>query len=130
MRALVADDDPELLHLVARQLEQAGAEVTCAKAGGELLQALSQARFDVVITDVAMPWMTGLQVMHSARTAGLMTPIVVMTALRDPKVVDTVAALGPRAVLLLKPFGIEEFHAALRNVIGDRLDRVGAAPGM
>jgi CheY-like chemotaxis protein len=130
MIALVADDDPELLLLVAQKLEQFGADVTCARAGGELLQALSQGQFDVVITDVAMPWMTGLQVMHSARTAGLTTPIVVMTALRDPKVADAVAALGPHAVLLRKPFGVEELDAAIRDVIGDGLDHVDGPPRM
>jgi FixJ family two-component response regulator len=76
----------------------------------------------VVITDVAMPWMTGLQVMHSARTAGLTTPVVVMTALRDSKVADTAAALGKHAAFLQKPFGIEDLYAALCSVLADRID--------
>jgi CheY-like chemotaxis protein len=122
LRALVADDDREILRIVAQTLEQFGADVTCATTGGELLQALSEAQVDVVIADVAMPWMTGLQVMHSARTAGLMTPVVVMTALRDSKVADTAAALGQHAAFLQKPFGIEDLYAALRSVLGDRID--------
>ncbi|HVK85986.1 MAG TPA: hypothetical protein VM513_17820, partial [Kofleriaceae bacterium] len=46
-----------------------------------------------IVTDISMPWMTGLQVMHSARAAGLRVPIIVMTALRDPTIPEQVASL-------------------------------------
>ena len=118
LRALIADDDPETLRLVAEAVEQFGAEVTCAATGGELIEQLPEARLDLVVTDVSMPWMTGLQAMHSARTAGWSTPIVVMTAFRDDKIVDQVKALGHNAVLLHKPFGIDELYAAMRSVLG------------
>jgi CheY-like chemotaxis protein len=118
-RALVADDDPETLQMVAEAVDRFGADVTCAATGGELIEQLPEARFDLVITDVSMPWMTGLQAMHSARTAGLSTPIVVMTALRDHKIVEQVRALGHDAILLQKPFGIDELYAAMRSVLGD-----------
>ena len=86
LRALVADDDPEMLELVSNiVMQQFKAEVVRATTGHELLAALADGgRFDFIITDIAMPRMTGLQVMHSARTAGLPVPVVVMTAMRDP----------------------------------------------
>ena len=64
-----------------------------------------------------MPWTTGLQAMHSVRTAGLSTPIVVMTALRDPKIAEQVGALGRGATLLYKPFGIERLYAAMQSAL-------------
>jgi CheY-like chemotaxis protein len=75
LRALVADDDAELLSLVSTALQQRGAEVVAASTGGELLDKLANAgAFDVIITDIAMPWMSGMHVMQSARTAGLEVP--------------------------------------------------------
>jgi DNA-binding response OmpR family regulator len=64
-----------------------------------------------------MPWMTGLQVMHSARTAGLPVPVVVMTALRDPGIDDQVKSLGEHARLIRKPFTYNDLVAALHEVL-------------
>jgi CheY-like chemotaxis protein len=118
LRALVADDDIEMLNLVSKVLVQFGADVVAVDAGGELLDKLADGSgFDVIVTDISMPWMTGMQVMHSARTAGLPVPVVVMTALRDPSLPDQVRSLGPRAELLFKPFSIDELHAALEKCL-------------
>ena len=115
-RALVADDDAEMLTLVARELQQFGADIVAVTSGGDLLEKVANdGPFDVIVTDISMPWMTGLQAMHSARTAGLPVPIVVMTALRDPTLPQQVASLGARAELLHKPFSIDELYAALRR---------------
>jgi len=67
-----------------------------------------------------MPWMTGLQAMHSARLAGLSTPIVVMSALRDARTAQQLTTLGVDAALLYEPFGIDQLHAAIQGVLHDR----------
>ena len=117
MRVLVADDDPEMLELVCgivrRELK---AEITRATTGHELLDELAHGAWDLIITDISMPWMTGVQVMHSARAAGLPVPVVVMTALRGPEVEGQVASLGDRARLIFKPFSFQELIDAVRDV--------------
>lgn len=119
MRALIADDDPEFLDLIAGALEQVCGDVVCAASGSELLAELADgAPFDVVITDVSMPGMTGLQAMHAARTAGLPCPVVIMTALRDRKTTAQVVALGGRVALLYKPFSISALRVALGACLG------------
>jgi len=116
-RILVADDDPVLIDDVASILESIG-DVTRATSGDELVQHLGEdPPYDLIVTDIAMPWMTGLQAMQSSRYAGLVTPVVVMTALRDPSIPERVRALGGRAVLLHKPFGMRELHAAVDMVL-------------
>ena len=104
LRVLVADDDIELLSEIAELLAQWGYAVDTARNGAELIDAMANRAFDLVITDISMPWMTGLQASHSARYAGLATPILVITALRDDGIADHVASLGQRAQLLRKPF--------------------------
>ena len=98
-RVLVADDDAPTLALVATALERLGCQVIRAEDGDELLQALAESGpFDLFVTDISMPWMTGLQVAHSARAAGLKTPVIVMTAL--PIEAAQVDELGDQAILL------------------------------
>lgn len=123
LRALVADDDAEMLELVAGIVDHFGADVTRASTGHDLLVAIAEGPpYDFIVTDIAMPWMTGLQVMHSARTAGLPVPVIVMTALREPQIAEQVYALGEHATLLYKPFSFEELQSALQTVVGDVYD--------
>jgi len=118
LRALIAEDDVDTLQLVAEAVDQFGAEVTCAETGDQLIERLAEDKpFDFVVTDVLMPWMTGLQALHAARAAGLATPVIVMTALRDPEVAAQAERLGSRAVLLYKPFDLDQLHAAIRDVL-------------
>ena len=119
LRVLVADDDSEILILVGKALRQFyDADVVTVASGGELLEKIANdGAFDVIVTDVSMPWMSGLHVMHSARTAGLPIPVVVMTALRDPTLPEQVSSLGARAELLHKPFSIIELFSALRRCL-------------
>jgi CheY-like chemotaxis protein len=92
--------------------------VTRAVSGYELLEKLAEhGPFDFIVTDVSMPWMTGLQVLHSTQTAGLPIPVVVMTALRDQKTFDQAHALGEHATLLLKPFTLAQLFDALRGCV-------------
>lgn len=118
LRILVADDDPDVLCGVADALEAIGAQVTRAASGNELITHLGDDDpFDLVVTDIAMPWMTGLQAIQSTRYAGLVTPVIVMTALRDQAIPDRVRALGGNAVLLHKPFGMDELARAVASVV-------------
>jgi DNA-binding response OmpR family regulator len=126
-RILVADDDIELLEAVALAFEDLGADVIRARSGDELIERIAEdGPIDLVVTDVSMPWMSGLQAMHSARTAGLDTPVVVMTALADEFVPRQVENLGQGTLLLRKPFAIDELAGAARTL----LSRQSSAEGI
>lgn len=115
-RILVADDDPASLSLVGQAMEGLGLSVRCADDGDELLHALAEdGPFDLIVTDVSMPWMTGLQVAHSARTAGDTTPVIVMTASRVTP--QDVQQLGDATVLLRKPFGLSALLGAVHQLL-------------
>lgn len=117
-RILVAEDDADLLSTVTQVLERLGAEVVKATSGGELIERLSdEGPFDLVITDISMPWMTGLQATHSVRTAGVSTPILVITGLKDERIPEQVLALGNNAILLRKPFGVDELESAVESLL-------------
>jgi len=120
-RVLVADDDPELLDVVAEGLRHLGADVIRANNGAELIDRLAEnGPFDLVVTDIAMPWMTGLRAIHAARTAGVGTPVIVMTALRDKELSARVEALGGNAVLLKKPFDLADLESSATKLLAQR----------
>ena len=117
LRILVADDDADLLEVVVEALTDAGANVASAKSGAELLKRLGEdGAFDLIIADVLMPWMTGLQVASSVREAGLEVPVILMTGNRDSSLDERVDSLD-RTVLLRKPFGDRELRAAVEKLL-------------
>lgn len=117
-RVLVADDDPDFLDAVARALERTGAEVVRARSGDELVhQMAARGPFALVITDVSMPWMSGLEVVRATRDAGLHAPVIVMTGLPEDQVAARVGELGEDAVLLHKPFLVRDLLGAAERLI-------------
>jgi CheY-like chemotaxis protein len=119
IRVLVADDDVQLLDLVCDFLARLEANVARASSGSDLIQQLATAGpFDLIVTDISMPWMSGLQAMRSTRAAGLATPVIVMTALSDPRIPDQVKSLGGNTVFLRKPFAASELEAAAAVLVG------------
>jgi two-component system cell cycle response regulator CpdR len=113
-RALVADDHADLLEVVSHILEQVGIDVVRASCAADLLERLAaDGPFDVIVTDVEMPWMTALHVMQSAHAAGLTCPVIVMTVRRDRKTNAQIGSLGQDVHLLPKPFSRAQLWAAL-----------------
>jgi DNA-binding response OmpR family regulator len=118
-RVLIADDDPDLLDAVAEVLTQLGADVVQATNGAQLIENLADhGPFDLVVTDVAMPWMNGIRAMRAARIAGLGASLIVMTALRDDSIAADVRAVG--GTLLRKPFKLAELESVATKLLGQR----------
>jgi CheY-like chemotaxis protein len=117
-RVLVADDDPAMLGAVADALVRLGYDVARAEGGADLVDQLAtEGPFDLIVSDISMPWMDGVKALRSMRTAGLATPVVVMTALKDEQIPAQVRALGPHAILLRKPFELDELEAAVATLV-------------
>lgn len=129
-RILVADDDPDLLGTVSDALERLGAEVVRAGCGAELIEKLAEAGpFSLIVTDISMPWMSGLQALASARTAGLGAAVIVMTGLRDERIPAQVLALGQKAALLRKPFELSELESLAAGLLSPSDELGPPSPG-
>jgi two-component system cell cycle response regulator CtrA len=121
LRIAIADDDPDSLELLRLALESPMTEIYEATNGVELVQLLiKNDPFDLVVTDVLMPWMEGLQVLRSARGADMLTPVLVISGLTRPDLQTTVDGLG-NAALLHKPFGIPDLRAAISALMSRQL---------
>ncbi len=119
-RIVLAEDDFEMRRLVAQALRRDGYDVVEAKNGSELLECLETAmrvqdRIDLVITDVRMPGLTGLQAIDwMNKVRALHVPVLVVTAFVDRHVRQQARRLG--ADLLEKPFDLEELRARIRKL--------------
>jgi two-component system response regulator MprA len=125
-RVLVVDDDRAVRESLRRSLEFNGYAVALAADGAEALASISGSAPDVVVMDVMMPRLDGLEATRALRSAGNDVPILVLTA-RDA-VTDRVDGLDAGADdYLTKPFALEELLARVR-ALGRRAD--GADDGL
>ncbi|MDQ1696966.1 MAG: two-component system, OmpR family, response regulator MprA [Frankiaceae bacterium] len=115
-RVLVVDDDPQLREALARALELDGYQVATATNGAQALDVISRDRPDVMVLDVMMPYVGGLDVCRTLRDHRDRLPVLVLTA-RD-EVGDRVAGLDAGADdYLTKPFALDELRARLRALL-------------
>ena len=115
-RVLVVDDDKAVRESLRRSLEFNGYDVHLAGDGAEALAGIGAVGPDVVVMDVMMPRLDGLEATRALRTAGNDVPIIVLTA-RDA-VGDRVEGLDAGADdYLTKPFALQELLARLRALL-------------
>ena len=116
MRVLVVDDEPAVRDALERALGLEGYEVELADNGLDALRSLAGAPPDLVVLDVLMPEVDGLEVSRRLRRTGDRTPILMLTA-RD-EVSDRVAGLDAGADdYVVKPFALEELLARIRALL-------------
>jgi two-component system KDP operon response regulator KdpE len=114
-RVLVIDDEPHILRALRINLSVRGYEVTTAATGVGALRAAAEHRPDVVILDLGLPDISGIEVLAGLR-GWLNAPVIVLSARTDSS--DKVEALDAGADdYVTKPFGMDEFLARLRAAV-------------
>ncbi|MFF4020146.1 response regulator transcription factor [Streptomyces sp. NPDC001843] len=113
---LLAEDDRAIRHALERALSLEGYEVTAVADGVEALAQAHRTPPDVLVLDVMMPGIDGLQVCRVLRAEGDRTPILMLTALVETA--DRIAGLDAGADdYVVKPFDVEEVFARLRALL-------------
>ncbi|MGW5330669.1 response regulator transcription factor [Streptomyces sp. NPDC004014] len=113
---LLAEDDRAIRHALERALTLEGYEVTAVADGVEALAQAHRTPPDVLVLDVMMPGIDGLQVCRVLRAEGDSTPILMLTALVETA--DRIAGLDAGADdYVVKPFDVEEVFARLRALL-------------
>ena len=116
MRILIVEDDPVLADGLTRSLRQADFVVDCAHNGEEADHVLTAQTYDLVILDLGLPKLDGLDVLKRLRRRGATVPVLVLTA-RDA-LADRVKGLDLGADdYLTKPFDLPELEARARALI-------------
>jgi DNA-binding response OmpR family regulator len=114
-RILLADDEQSILTLLSYPLRQDGYEVVRASSGAEALERFAESEFDLVVLDVMMPNVDGLEVCRRMR-ASSSVPIIMLTAKTEE--IDKVLGLELGADdYITKPFSIREFRSRVKAAL-------------
>jgi DNA-binding response OmpR family regulator len=112
-RILIVEDEAKIARVIELELEHEGYGVAKAVTGQEALDKVPTDNWDLILLDVMIPHLNGMEVLRRIRAAGDLTPIIMVTA-RD-SVVDKVSGLDLGANdYITKPFEIEELLARIR----------------
>lgn len=113
MRILVAEDERDLNRILKKRLEKEKYSVDCCFDGEEVLDYLAVGEYDVILLDIMMPKMDGLEVVRRIRAKKIKTPVLFLTA--KDTISDKVTGLDAGAEdYLVKPFAFEELLARIR----------------
>jgi EAL domain-containing protein (putative c-di-GMP-specific phosphodiesterase class I) len=120
-RVLVVDDEELLVRALVRTLSAAGYEVSTAVDGRRAAELIADTAFDVVVSDIDMPRMNGIQLLQTVRQRDLDVPVVLMTGNPDLKTAVQAVAHGALQYLI-KPVDMEELGKVIRRAV--RLNRM------
>ena len=116
IRIIYIEDEKKQRHTLGRELSKQGFEVTAASSGQEGLVAVKKNSSDVILCDLNMPDMSGLEVLKEIRSLDKEVPVILLTA--HGSVEQAVKALKHGATdFLLKPLQIHKITATINNVI-------------
>ncbi|MCM3676600.1 MULTISPECIES: response regulator transcription factor [Peribacillus] len=122
---LIVEDEEKILRLLELELEIEGYEIGKAMDGNEALEAYQSGKWDLILLDVMLPGISGIELLRKIRMKNNSTPVILLTA--KGSVEDKVSGLDLGANdYITKPFQIEELLARIRAVLRMRT----AAPSM
>ena len=117
IRVLLVEDDKSVQSITRRILEREGFVVDCASNGAEALGMIRDAAaYDVIVSDILMPRMTGPELVCELRRQSVATPVVFMTGYQDPSIFDEEAF--DKEEVLLKPFAPNALLRTIRRAMG------------
>ncbi len=117
-RVLVVDDDADTCALIADILTEDGYVVSSSLSGEQALDTLRQERIDLVLADIKMPRMTGIDLLQHIREEGRDTEVILMTAYASLE--TAIQALRNGAIdYLIKPFALSDLRRRVREALPD-----------
>jgi two-component system cell cycle response regulator CpdR len=118
---LVVDDDSIILDLVKRILECEGLAVHCVASGEEALEKIKERTFSLMITDLNMPGLNGLELAKKGLEIAPQIPIIMDTGEISSKIISLAKEIGITRVLA-KPLHVKEFLETIREVMGKQME--------
>lgn len=115
IQILVIDDEPVIRGLIGKWMDQLGCGATVTSSGEEGLAQIRSTSFDLVLLDLNMPTLNGVETLKQIRATAPDLPVVIMTAYFESKLMDDALDLGPLTILR-KPLARERVEALVASV--------------
>ena len=122
MQVLFVDDDRNVSEAVSRALQRRGHQCRCVGLGEQAVPLAESQQFDIVVLDLGLPDIGGLEVLDRIRSQGITTPVLLQSGLPDEQLPDEGVALGGDD-FLLKPFSIDRLLERMESTIKKKGER-------
>ena len=117
MKILVAEDEPMLLKTIELKLKKEGYEVIATGDGRDAIARIEKDNPDLVISDIMMPYVSGLEVVSLVKQPGRKTiPIIILSAMEQEKIVMEAFELGADDYIT-KPFSLNELSIRVKRLM-------------
>ena len=117
MKVLICEDDEMVLKMVEFKLQKEGYDVYLANDGKEAIEKIQSVKPDIIITDIMMPYLTGLEIVHKVRKEmGIKTPIIIVSSIGLEKTVLEAFQLGADD-FITKPFSPSELSVRVKKLL-------------
>lgn len=127
LRVLVVDDEPPIRRFLRTSLTAQGYELVEAESGTGALEAVRRSVPDLIVLDLGLPDIDGLEVIRRLRGNGVATPVIVLSSRMDEAGKVEALDLGADDYVT-KPFGVPELLARIRAALRHRLQQQGERP--
>lgn len=117
MKILIAEDEPLMLRALELKLKKEGYEVIACKNGKEAIINIQEQHPDIIITDIMMPFSSGLEIVGLVKNSAYKkTPVIVLSAMGQEKIVEEAFEMGADDYVT-KPFSLTELSLRIKRFI-------------
>ena len=118
-RILIVDDEPLIRDALAFKLTKEGDYVETAEDGEKAIEILDRERFDVIISDVMMPFISGFELLQILKERGTEAPVLMLTSLNSESAVNKALDLGADD-FMTKPFSPKDLSTRIKKLLEKR----------
>ncbi|GAA0883675.1 MULTISPECIES: response regulator transcription factor [Sphingobacterium] len=116
MLILIAEDDELILRTVEHKLVKEGHEVVLTRNGREAIEKINELDLDLVVTDIMMPFASGIEILSAIKSIGKKIPVIVLSSMGQEEVVVDAFDLGA-SDFMVKPFSPNELILRIKRLI-------------
>jgi len=117
MLILIAEDDELILRTIEHKLIKEGHTVILTRNGKEAIEKISELDLDLVVTDIMMPFASGIEILSAMHTIGKKKPVIVLSSMGQEEVVTDAFDLGA-SDFMVKPFSPNELLLRIKRLTG------------
>jgi DNA-binding response OmpR family regulator len=118
MKVLIVDDEEMAIKMVELQMRADGYEVYTSNDGREAVELLKEHEPDLVISDIMMPFMSGLELLELIKSEKKKIPVILISALDDVEVIQTAIGMGADD-FVIKPVNMDELSLRIQRVMAN-----------
>ena len=119
-KILIVDDDPIILKLIENHLSLEGYETTTAEDGFNALEKIQKNQFDLIISDIMMPNLSGLSLLSISKEFPVKVPIIFISSLNKGDIIAKSLRLGMDS-FMAKPIDLKDLSERIKRMIGEDL---------